>query len=89
MGATDTLQSSTRSSTEKAPIEHIESASIWQQERAHEKYALLKDKTPEELKALNKKVVKKLDWRFLLCITAMLLMKYVSTSIFRWPEFGR
>lgn len=43
-----------------------------------EKHALLKDKSPEELKELNKKVLKKLDWRFLPCITAMLLMNYLD-----------
>jgi hypothetical protein len=38
-------------------------------------YPLLANKNEEELKALNKSVLKKLDWKFLPCITAMLLMK--------------
>ena len=41
-----------------------------------QRYPLLVDKTEEEIKALNKAVLKKLDWKFLPCITAMLLMKY-------------
>lgn len=67
-------QSSPRSSIDKKPIEHVESAS--HDETILQKYALLKDKSDEELKSLNKTVLKKLDWRFLPCITAMLLMKY-------------
>jgi hypothetical protein len=43
---------------------------LWLQE-----YDLLVGKSKEELDALNKKVVRKLDWRFLTTITAMLLMK--------------
>jgi hypothetical protein len=44
-----------------------------------QQYPLLANKTDDELKALNKAVLKKLDWKFLPCITIMLLMKYVST----------
>jgi hypothetical protein len=40
-----------------------------------QRYPLLVNKSKEELAALNKKVVKKLDWKFLPCITMMLLMK--------------
>ena len=38
-------------------------------------FDLLQDKSKDELDHLNKKVLRKLDWRFLPCITAMLLMK--------------
>lgn len=48
-----------------------EDASVWIQ-----RYPLLREKTPEELAALNKAVLRKLDWKFLPCITLMLLMKY-------------
>jgi hypothetical protein len=48
----------------------ISNEQVWIQE-----FDLLNTKTPEELAALNKKVLKKLDWRFLTTITAMLLMK--------------
>lgn len=41
-----------------------------------QQYPLLREKSPEELAALNKAVLKKLDWKFLPCITLMLLMKY-------------
>lgn len=40
-----------------------------------QRYPLLADKTEEELEALNKSVLRKLDWKFLPCITIMLLMK--------------
>jgi hypothetical protein len=40
-----------------------------------QQYDLLKNKTEDEIKALNKAVLRKLDWKFLPCITAMLLMK--------------
>lgn len=40
-----------------------------------QQYDLLKNKTENEIKALNKAVLRKLDWKFLPCITAMLLMK--------------
>jgi hypothetical protein len=43
-----------------------------------QRYPLLADKNEDELKALNKAVLRKLDWKFLPCITVMLLMKYVS-----------
>jgi hypothetical protein len=60
---------------EKA-VEHIESAPV--ESTYLEGFPLLRDKSDEELAVLNKKVLKKLDWKFLPCITAMLLMKYFS-----------
>jgi hypothetical protein len=58
-----------------AEIVKIENAvpddeSVWIQQ-----YPLLANKSPEELAALNKSVLRKLDWKFLPCITFMLLMK--------------
>jgi hypothetical protein len=44
------------------------------------KYPLLTDKSDEELEQLNKSVLRKLDWKFLPCITMMLLMKYAYQS---------
>ncbi|KAK5056531.1 hypothetical protein LTR84_012062 [Exophiala bonariae] len=41
-------------------------------------YDLLVGKSKEDLDKLNKKVVKKLYWRFLVTITAMLLMNYLD-----------
>ena len=38
-------------------------------------WPLLRNKSPEELKAMNKAVLRKLDWKFLPCVTMMLLMK--------------
>jgi hypothetical protein len=56
----------------KADVEHIEGL--------HNDYlqgfSLLQDKTPEELKDINKKLLRKLDWRFLPTVTLMLLMAY-------------
>ncbi|GKT47302.1 putative transporter [Colletotrichum spaethianum] len=43
-----------------------------------EQYELIRDKTPEELKALDKSVVSKLDWRFLPMVCAMLMMNYLD-----------
>ncbi|KAG9764958.1 major facilitator superfamily transporter, partial [Aureobasidium melanogenum] len=60
---------------EKA-VEHIESAPF--ESTYLEGFPLLRDKSDEELAVLNKKVLKKLDWKFLPCITAMLLMNYLD-----------
>ncbi|KAG9943626.1 major facilitator superfamily transporter, partial [Aureobasidium melanogenum] len=60
---------------EKA-VEHIESAPV--ESTYLEGFPLLRDKSEEELAVLNKKVLKKLDWKFLPCITAMLLMNYLD-----------
>ncbi|KAK6008107.1 hypothetical protein QM012_000010 [Aureobasidium pullulans] len=60
---------------EKA-IEHIESAPV--DSTYLDGFPLLRDKSDDELAALNKKVLKKLDWKFLPCITAMLLMNYLD-----------
>lgn len=40
-----------------------------------ERYDLIKDKSPEELKALEKSLVRKLDWKFLPMVSLMLVMK--------------
>lgn len=66
----------TRSSIDKkgdtAQIENVDDASS----RDYlSRYPLLADKSDEELEKLNKSVLRKLDWKFLPCITMMLLMK--------------
>ncbi|RTE81592.1 hypothetical protein BHE90_003917 [Fusarium euwallaceae] len=43
-----------------------------------ERYELIRNKTPEELKAIEKSLVRKLDWKFLPMVTAMLLMNYLD-----------
>ena len=40
-----------------------------------ERYPLIKDKSPEELRALEKSLVRKLDWKFLPMVSIMLIMK--------------
>ena len=40
-----------------------------------ERYDLIKNKTPEELKALEKSLVRKLDWKFLPMVSLILVMK--------------
>jgi hypothetical protein len=40
-----------------------------------ERYPLIMDKTPEELAAIEKSLVRKLDFRFLPMVTIMLIMK--------------
>lgn len=42
------------------------------------RFELLRDLSPEQMDALNKRVVKKIDWRMMPCVTLMFLMKYVS-----------
>jgi len=54
-------------------IEHVKTAAV--EPTYLEGFPLLVGKSEEELAILNKKVLKKLDWKFLPCITAMLLMK--------------
>lgn len=38
-------------------------------------FPCLLEKTPDELKTLEKKLLRKLDWQFLPCVTMMLLMR--------------
>jgi hypothetical protein len=65
---------------EKADVQHIET----QPEQLYlERFPLLQGKTEEELAALNKKLLKKLDYRFLPTVTMMLLMGYVFSSMHR------
>lgn len=54
-------------------IELVEATAI--EDVLLERFPLISNKSKEELDALNKAVVRKLDWEFLPCITAMLLMK--------------
>jgi hypothetical protein len=67
-----------RSSMEKEinTVEHVEkSGGITLDEEILSRYPLLTGKSEVEMALLNKKVLKKLDWKFLPCITFMLLMK--------------
>jgi hypothetical protein len=64
-----------RKSLDKDDVEIVEEAS--QAELYLERYPLLANKSKEQLEILNKSVLKKLDWKFLPCITMMLLMKSV------------
>lgn len=61
-----------KSSTE---IKHIDDASVDERHTWLQQYSLLAHKSPEDLEKLNKSVLSKLDWKFLPCITLMLLMK--------------
>jgi hypothetical protein len=61
----------------KAEIEHIEGVP---DETYLERFPLLREKNSEELKQLNKKLLRKLDWRFLPTVTVMLLMGYGLAS---------
>lgn len=64
--------STPKGSVEIVKVEHAQTnpEAIWIQQ-----YPLLANKSEEELAALNKAVLRKLDWKFLPCITLMLLMK--------------
>jgi hypothetical protein len=57
----------------KADVQHIEGLQdLWLQG-----FPLLQDKSAEELRVLQKSLLRKLDWRFLPTVTVMLLMAYV------------
>ncbi|KAL2110286.1 hypothetical protein VUR80DRAFT_1396 [Thermomyces stellatus] len=43
-----------------------------------ERYELIRNKSPEERKALEKSLVRKLDWKFMPTVCAMLLMNYLD-----------
>lgn len=77
-------QSSARDGNEtpkqSAEIIKIENAEVTVEDVFLQRYPLLASKSKEELDTLNKAVLSKLDWRFLPCITAMLLMKWVALS---------
>lgn len=60
-------------------IEHIELEHGGVPPEWLERYPLIKDKSPEELKMLEKSLVRKLDWKFLPMVSLMLIMKYVAT----------
>ncbi|KAL4864287.1 hypothetical protein BDV12DRAFT_201245 [Aspergillus spectabilis] len=60
----------------KAALEALENIS--EADRALVHFPILQNKTPEELAALNKAVLRKLDWYFLPCVTMMLLMSYLD-----------
>ncbi|KAI1869712.1 uncharacterized protein JN550_005693 [Neoarthrinium moseri] len=49
-----------------------------EQDEMLQRYDLLKDLTEDQRKAINKSLVRKLDWQFLPCITMMLLMNYLD-----------
>ncbi|KAL4867581.1 hypothetical protein BDV12DRAFT_209833 [Aspergillus spectabilis] len=42
------------------------------------RFDLLRDLSPEEMAALNKRVVKKIDWHMMPCVTLMFLMNYLD-----------
>jgi len=57
-------------------VEHVEkSGGLTLDDEILQRYPLLAGKSEVEMALLNKKVLKKLDWKFLPCITFMLLMK--------------
>lgn len=59
----------------KRDVEYEEVAPV--RDEILERYPLIKGKTPEERAAIEKSLVRKLDWKFLPMVTAMLLMKSV------------
>lgn len=81
-------KSSSRSLGSKAQQEEIEELPP-RRDAYLENWPLLRDKSEDDLQALEKSLVRKLDYRFLPCITMMLLMKYVggreSRSCFSLP----
>lgn len=66
---------SLESKTSKVAEEHLERSVL---DSYLEQFPLIRDKSPEERKKIEKSLVRKLDWKFLPCITLMLLMKYIQ-----------
>ena len=64
-----------RKSMEKSDAVHCETSATALEQEYLSRFPLLVNKTEEELAELNKSVLWKLDWKFLPCITLMLLMK--------------
>jgi hypothetical protein len=63
-------------------IEHVEkSGGVVHADEIINRYPLLIGKSEVEMALLNKKVLQKLDWRFLPCITTMLLMNYLVSFL--------
>ncbi|GKU05121.1 unnamed protein product [Fusarium langsethiae] len=60
----------------KRDVEYEENAP--ERDEVLERYELIRDKTPEERAAIEKSLVRKLDWKFLPMVTAMLLMNYLD-----------
>ncbi|ETN39805.1 uncharacterized protein HMPREF1541_06031 [Cyphellophora europaea CBS 101466] len=62
----------------EAEVQIIEQAQVTEAESYLQHFDLLAGKSKDEIEKLNKKVLRKLDWKFLPCITAMLLMNYLD-----------
>ncbi|KAF5681228.1 tartrate transporter [Fusarium heterosporum] len=60
----------------KRNVEYEEVAPV--QDEILQRYELIRDKTPEERAAIEKSLVRKLDWKFLPMVTAMLMMNYLD-----------
>jgi len=71
-----------RKSSFASKADHCEVEEVPPRDALLERYALIKDKTEDELKAIEKSLVRKLDWKFLPMVTAMLLMKYAGPPPF-------
>ncbi|KAK8051766.1 hypothetical protein PG993_003151 [Apiospora rasikravindrae] len=67
-----------RKSSIASKADHFEIEEVPPRDATLEKFTLLKDKTEDELKAVEKSLVRKLDWKFLPMVTAMLLMNYLD-----------
>lgn len=52
------------------------------------RFPLLRDLGEAQMEALNNKLVKKIDWRLMPCVTAMFLMKYVLSFRVSWRVCG-
>lgn len=50
------------------------------------RFDTLRDLSDEQMAALNRRVVKKIDWRLMPCITIMFLMKYARPYLTNSPS---
>lgn len=66
------------SSSEKQTVETkemIDENVVWTPQQIQARFETLRDLNEEEMTALNKRLVSKIDWRLMPCITLMFLMK--------------
>ncbi|KAL4959777.1 major facilitator superfamily domain-containing protein [Aspergillus stella-maris] len=63
--------------SETAKPQHAEGAYISPGE-IQMRFDLLRDLTPEQIEALNKRVLRRIDWHMMPCVTLMFLMNYLD-----------
>ena len=71
----DTKEDLDAQCVEKVPLEEHAEGSYISPEEIQGRFELLRDLGKEDMDKLNKRVVSKLDWRMMPCVTMMFLMR--------------